>query len=157
MFYTSYCSPHEYWYLDLQLRLLSNYWLLCYIIYKSSFYCTASTVSQSNNFVSTKECQVLLLLGVIPTYLFIVSRPMGLFTYYVIRFWGLWHPVVVMSSLSHLLGHPLVTWWRNIWTALNQNKSLAADSSSICPNVVCLFVCLLLLFIKLKNCLLIAC
>ena len=122
MFYTSYCSPHEYWYLDLQLRLLSNYWLLCYIIYKSSFYCTASTVTQSNNFVSTKECQVLLLLGVIPTYLFIVCRPMGLFTYYVIRFWGLWHPVVVMLSCNHRNG------WCNIWTALNQKQSFLEPS-----------------------------
>ena len=43
----------------------------------------------------------------------------GLFTYYVIRFWGHWHPLVVMSSCSHLLGYPLVVQngWRNVWIA----------------------------------------
>ena len=33
---------------------------------------------------------------------------LGLFIYYVIRFWGLRHPLPLMSSCSHLLGYPLV-------------------------------------------------
>ena len=32
----------------------------------------------------------------------------GRFIYYVIHFWGLCHPLVVMSSCSHLLAYPLM-------------------------------------------------